>query len=139
MYTNLIPEINISGLLGTDPKTLNPANLLIFAYKIEVEADTPKARPKFLIKALVPPAIPSLSLGTEDIIRFVFGDWNNPFEKPNKDNIRNIDVSLELLFNDDNKIIETPVKNNPIKVSILLPILSDNVPLSGAITNNTIG
>ena len=37
------------------------------------------------------------------------------------------------------KIIETPVKNNPIKVSILLPILSDNVPLSGAITNNTIG
>ena len=50
-----------------------------------------------------------------------------------------MDVSLELLFNDDNKIIETPVKNNPIKVSILLPILSDNVPLSGAITNNTIG
>ena len=90
-----------------------------------MDTETPIARPTFLISAFVPPAIPNLFLGTDDIIAFVFGDLNKPFAKPNVDKNNTILTTLDSIFNVDNSISAIPIIKIPNIFNISFPILSD--------------
>ena len=103
--------------------------MTIFLYsKSNFIADELKKEPEFIKSLIIKSSLPDLQINLEkeideSIIIHHISDF--PDDAPN----------ISLLIKNNPKL----VANNPIKVSISEPILSDKCPLIGAITDSTRG